>query len=96
MLYFQQTRSRGLDAVTHVDGSARLQTVTRTQNPRLYELLLAFKRRTGVGVLCNTSLNFKGCGFINQMRDLVDYAARRGLDAFVVDDRLFTRAPTPD
>lgn len=46
-----------LPAVTHVDGTARVQTVTRAANPRFYELLAAFGRLTGVPVLLNTSFN---------------------------------------
>ena len=46
-----------LPAVTHVDGTARVQTVTREANPRFYELLTAFGRRTGIPVLLNTSFN---------------------------------------
>src|SRR4030095_13112739 len=44
-----------LPAVTHVDSSARIQTVSRTTNPRYWELLQAFKALTGCGVLVNTS-----------------------------------------
>ncbi|HLX95032.1 MAG TPA: carbamoyltransferase [Verrucomicrobiae bacterium] len=47
-------------AVTHVDYSARVQTVTRDGNPLLYELLLRFERATGCGVLVNTSFNVRG------------------------------------
>jgi hydroxymethyl cephem carbamoyltransferase len=91
MLYFQTVRSDALKAVTHVDGSARAQTVTREQNLQMYELLGAFRARTGYGVLCNTSLNFNGKGFINRMSDLVRYALMTGLDGFVVDGTLYRR-----
>ena len=47
-------------AITHVDYSARIQTVTRDGNPRLHELLLRFERATGCGVLVNTSFNVRG------------------------------------
>jgi hydroxymethyl cephem carbamoyltransferase len=87
MLYFQNVKSGNLRAITHVDGSARVQTVSSGQNARMHALLSAFKRRTGVGVLCNTSLNFSGAGFINRMSDLVAYCRERGLDGFVVGDR---------
>jgi len=55
----------------------------------LHELLLAFKARTGYGVLCNTSLNFKGRGFINSMTELSTYAIEHGLDGFVVEGRAY-------
>jgi carbamoyltransferase len=49
-----------LPAITHVDYSARIQTVEREDNPLLYDLLLRFERATGCGVLVNTSFNVRG------------------------------------
>jgi hydroxymethyl cephem carbamoyltransferase len=93
MLYFQKVKSpESLAAVTHVDGSARAQTVAKSQNPEVYALLTAFKEKTGYGVLCNTSLNFLGRGFINRMSDLVRYSRAVGLDGFVVGDTLYSSA----
>ena len=91
MLYFRKVPSDRFGAVTHVDGSARCQTVTEETNARLHRLLGAFAEETGYGVLCNTSLNFKGLGFINNMADLIDYCESRGLDSMVVGDRWFER-----
>ena len=87
MLYTHRARTDGLAAVTHVNGTARIQTVSSENNRHLYELLIAFKARTGYGVLCNTSLNFKGRGFINKMGDLSEYAVKHNLDGFVVEGR---------
>jgi hydroxymethyl cephem carbamoyltransferase len=89
MLYFQRVKTDALAAVTHVDGSARVQTVNATQNAQLHRLLVAFRDLTGYGVLCNTSLNFKGAGFINRLSDLARFA-RQELDGFVVGDRFYT------
>ena len=47
-------------AITHVDGTARVQTVTRETDPLYYRLIEAFQRRTGVPVLLNTSFNVRG------------------------------------
>ena len=91
MLYFQRVRNPALRAVTHADGSARVQTVTREENPRLHDLLIAFKRATGTGVLCNTSLNFKGRGFINRTTHLMQFASDRNIRAVVINDRLFAQ-----
>ncbi|MCD9228055.1 carbamoyltransferase C-terminal domain-containing protein [Ralstonia pseudosolanacearum] len=92
MLYFCRVRSRGhLQAITHVDGSSRVQSVNAGQNPLLYRLLSEFKAQTHFGVLCNTSLNFNGTGFINRTSDLVRYAQEAGLDGFVVEGVLFSR-----
>lgn len=91
MLFTYQVTTERLAAVTHVNGTARLQTVSGASNPRLHALLTAFKARTGFGVLCNTSLNFHGRGFINTIGDLSRYAIEHGLDGFVVDGRIYAR-----
>jgi hydroxymethyl cephem carbamoyltransferase len=91
MLYFRTARSDQLGAVTHVDGSARVQTVSKETNGRLHELLSAFAARSGAGVLCNTSLNLKRNGFINRMSHLVTYCNRVGIDSMVVGDTWFRR-----
>ena len=46
-----------LVSITHVDGTARVQTVTEEQNPWLYNLLTEFEKKSGIGVLLNTSFN---------------------------------------
>jgi predicted NodU family carbamoyl transferase len=89
MLYTHRVRTDALAAVTHVNGTARIQTVSAVTNRNLYELLIAFKARTGYGVLCNTSLNFKERGFINQTSDLSAYAVKHKMDGFVVDGRSY-------
>ena len=89
MLYTHRVGTDALAAVTHVNGTARIQTVSRASNQTLYELLVAFKARTGYGVLCNTSLNFKGRGFINKMTDLSIYSVEHKLDGFVVEGQTY-------
>lgn len=89
MLYTERVCTDALAAVTHVNGTARLQTVSPADDGPLYGLLSAFKARTGYGVLCNTSLNFKGRGFINSMADLSTYSTERGLDGFVVNGKSY-------
>ena len=89
MLFTYRATTNALAAVTHVNGTARLQTVSSVTNRKLYDLLIAFKARTGYGVLCNTSLNFNGRGFINKIDDLSDYAVRHKLDGFVVEERTY-------
>jgi predicted NodU family carbamoyl transferase len=95
MLYTYRSTTERLRAVTHVNGTARLQTVTSVTNSDLYDLLVAFKARTGYGVLCNTSLNFKGKGFINNLTDLDAYAREHDLDGFVVEGRAYLLRNSP-
>ncbi|WP_051450422.1 carbamoyltransferase C-terminal domain-containing protein [Actinospica robiniae] len=85
MLYFQRVLDRRLGAVIHADGTARVQTITPADSKPLCRVLDEFERLTGVGVLCNTSLNFDGRGFINRTSDLVEYVRTRGIDGFVLD-----------
>jgi predicted NodU family carbamoyl transferase len=89
MLHTYHARTDALAAVTHVNGSARIQTVSSVSNRNLYDLLGAFKARTGYGVLCNTSLNFNGRGLINRMSDLSAYTVNHNLDGFVVEGRAY-------
>lgn len=89
MLYLTRVSNPTLRAITHVDGTARLQTVSRTQNPFLHALLTAFKERSGVGVLCNTSLNFKNAGFINKTSDLHHFSRTKHLDGFLAGVRFY-------
>ena len=54
---------RMVPSIFHIDGTARVQTVSREQNKTLYNLLCEYKKITGISVLCNTSANYKGKGF---------------------------------
>lgn len=89
MLYTTTVSTDALPAVTHVNRTARIQTVSSETNSHLHELLLAFKAITGFGVLCNTSLNFKGRGFINNIDDLSTYTIEHNLDGFVIEGRCY-------
>jgi predicted NodU family carbamoyl transferase len=90
MLYFNQVTSDELQAITHVDGTARTQTVTHERNERIAQLLEAFRDITGFSVLCNTSLNNNGRGFINRTSDLLAYGEKHGLDGYVINDTFVT------
>ncbi len=91
MLFTHRATTNALAAVTHVNRTARIQTVTTSSNKSLYNLLSAFKERTGYGVLCNTSLNFNGKGFINNIIDLDAYTVEHGLDGFVTEGQIYLR-----
>ncbi|MEW1626616.1 carbamoyltransferase C-terminal domain-containing protein [Streptomyces sp. NPDC089173] len=91
MLFFNRVTTEELKAVTHIDGSARTQTVTHERNPGIATLLEAFRDITGFSVLCNTSLNFNGRGFINTTSDLLKYGEEHGLDGYVINDTFVTR-----
>jgi len=89
MLYFQRVKTKALAAVTHIDGSARAQSVSQNENSKLWELLREFRAQTGFGVLCNTSLNFSGRGFINRLSQLFKLAIQQEIDGIVVGNRFW-------
>jgi carbamoyltransferase len=80
-----------LPAVTHVDGTARLQTVTREHDPRFWTVLAEFGRVTGIPVLLNTSFNVRGQPIVCTPTEAVDTFLAANLDALAIDDFLVTR-----
>jgi carbamoyltransferase len=80
-----------IPAVRHVDGTARVQTVTREQQPRYYALLRAFERRTGVPVLVNTSFNTRSEPIVCTPRDAVESFWTSPLDALVIGSFLIVK-----
>jgi carbamoyltransferase len=72
-----------LAAITHVDGSARVQTVERDFAPRLHDLLTAYGRRTGIPVLLNTSLNLAGEPIACSVQEGYSTFRRSGIDLLV-------------
>jgi len=84
-------RGGDIPAVTHADGSARLQTVDREHTPLLAALLDEIYRRDGVGVLLNTSFNDNNEPIVETARDSLDCYERTGLDALVCGRHLLCR-----
>ena len=84
-----------LAAVTHVDGTSRLQTVERQTNPLLHKLISDFAARTGVPVLLNTSFNIQG-PIVETPADAVETFFRSDLDALVIGDYLLLHQPRPN
>ena len=79
-----------IPAVTHVDGSGRLQTVNQTANPRYWHLIRAFERRTGVPILLNTSFN-ENEPIVHQPAEALDCFLRTRMDILVLGDRVLTK-----
>jgi carbamoyltransferase len=80
-----------LAAITHVDGSARLQTLDREMAPRLHALLEAYGRRSGIPVLLNTSFNVAGEPIVNRALEGYSTFRRCGIDALVAGQTLVTK-----
>ena len=88
MQYTQQVKNfkelNQLPAITHVDGSARVQTVSDSQNPKLSNLLKCFKNLTGVGVLINTSFNVRGEPIVCNPHDAIQCFLKTEIDYLVI------------
>jgi carbamoyltransferase len=83
MLRIAKLLKPGLPAVSHVDGSARFQSVAAPDNPRFYSLIERFFERTGVPLLLNTSFNDKGEPIVETPHDAIKCMLQCGLDALV-------------
>lgn len=84
-----------LPAVTHVDGSARVQTVTRATNQRFAELLEHFYTRTGCPILLNTSFNLRGEPIVCSIIDAISTFGRSEMDTLVLEDFVIDRSDLP-
>ncbi len=80
----RQDREDKIPAVRHVDGTARIQTINRSQNAAYYDLLKAFAERSGVPVLINTSFNTRGEPVVCNPRDAVESFCTTPLDALAI------------
>ncbi len=80
-----------LAAVTHVDGTARLQTLERDMAPRLYALLEAYGQRSGIPVLLNTSFNVAGEPIVNRAVEGYSTFRRCGIDVLVAGQTRVTK-----
>ncbi|MCS3765695.1 MULTISPECIES: carbamoyltransferase family protein [Bradyrhizobium] len=83
-----------LGAITHIDGTARLQTVSRTSNADYWELINAFKARTGVPILLNTSFNNNAEPIVDSVADAITAFLSTELDGLVVGSFLIKKRAT--
>lgn len=80
-----------LPSITHEDGTARLQTVTREQHNLFYDILSELKNRGEISVIMNTSFNIKGKPILTTLEDAFDVLENTELDFLVVENLLFTK-----
>lgn len=73
-----------IPAVTHVDGTARVQTVSADTHPEFHAVIEAFGRRTGVPVILNTSFNVAGKPIVETPQDAVDCFCSTNIDVLVL------------
>lgn len=85
-----------LPSITHIDYSARIQTVHPETNPRYYELISEFKKHTGTGVVINTSFNVRGEPIVMTPNDAYRCFMRTEMDYLVVGNFLFSKTEQPE
>lgn len=79
-------RAKEIPAAVHVDGTARIQTVSESQNPYLHAILAEFYKITGVPVLINTSFNLKGEPIVSSPSDAFKTFFSSGIDFLAIED----------
>lgn len=84
-----------LPAITHIDYSARVQTVSAGRHPRFRSLIEAFHRRTGCPVVINTSFNVRGEPIVNTPEEAYRCFMRTNMDVLVIEDRVFRKEDQP-
>lgn len=87
----RKNKRKIIPAVTHVDGSGRLQTVSKKTNPRYYKLIQEFEKLTGIPVVLNTSFNLKGEAIVCTPTDAIRTFMSSGLDALVLGNYVLTK-----
>jgi carbamoyltransferase len=90
-----QKRSE-LPAITHVDNSARLQSVNASQNKRFHEILMAFEKLNGKAVLINTSFNVRGEPIVCNLNDAYKCFMRTNMDVLILNDYYLIKTEQPD
>lgn len=86
----KENRRAEIPAVTHVDGSGRLQTVDKNISPRFYKLIETFKNKTGVPILLNTSFN-ENEPIVNHPQEALNCFLRTDMDMLVMENIVVVR-----
>lgn len=92
-LSFKPAYRSVVPAVSHVDGTGRLQSVRAEWNPRFHRLISAFHDITGVPLLLNTSLNVMGKPIVHSAGDAFNIYLSSGIDILVINDHVFSKVP---
>jgi carbamoyltransferase len=95
MLLVARVLGNDIPAVTHVDKSARIQTVTKEQNERYHKLIEAFYNRTGCPVLINTSFNVRGEPIVRTIEDAFKCFAYTDMDYLVLGNFVISKSDNP-
>ena len=83
-LNIKVSKKKMIPSVTHVDGSGRLQTVSKKTNPTFYNLIKSFYDKTGIPILLNTSFNVQGEPIVCSIEDAIKNFYLSGLDEIYI------------
>ena len=89
------TERSDIPAITHIDFSARIQTVHKETNPQYYNLISKFKEQTGYGLVVNTSFNVRGEPIVNTPEDAYRCFMRTEMDYLVIGNHVFSKKEQP-
>jgi carbamoyltransferase len=87
----KEDKKEVIPAVTHIDGTARMQTVNKNTNPRFWQLIKEFENITGIPVIVNTSFNLKGESIVCSPQDALDVFLRSQMDCLVLGNYVVER-----
>ena len=92
-LYYQRS---DVQSITHLDFSARIQSVHKETNPRYWQLINAFKQQTGYGLVVNTSFNVRGEPIVCTPYDAYRCFMSTEMDYLVINNYVFSKTEQPD
>ena len=96
MLLVARVKKDDIPAVTHVDGSARIQTINREENHRYYDLLQEFYKLTGCPVIINTSFNVRGEPIVCTPEDAFNSFLNTDMDYLILQNYVISKKDNPD
>jgi len=92
MLYTCPVKKKELvPAITHIDGTARVQTVNKKDNPKYYELIKEVEKFTGIPMVLNTSLNINGQPIVETIKEALELFEQSDIDGIVINDRMILK-----
>ena len=91
MLLVAPVKRTDVPAITHVDNSARIQSVSREQNPRYYDIIKSFYDKTGCPIIINTSFNVRGEPIVMSPRDAFNTFLNTFMDYLILGDFIISK-----
>ena len=87
----RKKKQKLIPGIVHKDGTARLQTVKKINNPKFYKLIEEFYKLTNIPMVINTSLNYKGDPICNSIEDIIKTFYLSGLDVIIINNYIIKK-----